>query len=185
MSLIPDQIAANHLSKLLDAANESGLPVWREITPEQAKKHVLSYVRLADVLKADHQTIHDSYTTKPNNKHWGPWYIGQLLLKQQEQAHKARMDADRMAAQSNPLAKQVAKSSDVRYDAEKQTADNIADRAFAGKLMSEHTGAQRRKVVQWAIKRIGKDPTSPAAPKNLKEFIAYRILAGVIREKKA
>jgi len=177
MILIPDQIAANHLSKLLDAANESGLPVWREITPEQAKKHVLSYVRLADVLKADHQTIHDSYTTKPNNKHWGPWYIGQLLLKQQEQAHKARMDADRMAAQRSTLAKQVAQGTDVRYDAEKQTADNIADRAFAGKWMSKHSKAQRRRIVKWAIARTGDT--------RMREFIAYRILAKVLREKTA
>jgi len=85
--------------------------------------------------------------------------------------------APKRSKQTHPLAKKIAKDSDVRYEPEKQQTENKADRAFAGKWMSKHSEAQRRRIVKWAIARTGDT--------SMREFIAYRILAKVIREKKA
>ena len=90
--------------------------------------------------------------------------------------------APKRSTVAHPLVKQIAKSCDVRGDPEKQTANNIADRVNGGKLMSKHNKAQRRKVQRWAIRQVGKDTASPKATKDLREFIAYRILAKWIRE---
>ena len=144
MSILPENTAAIHISKLLDAANESGLPVWREITADQARKFILSYVQLADVLQADYQTIHDSYMAKPNNKRWGPWYIGQILLDKQKQSYRERLELDRKACAKSPIKPKM------------MSTEQQQDQRRAGEMKAKASRAEQLEMVRWAQRQTGR-----------------------------
>jgi hypothetical protein len=76
----------------------------------------------------------------------------------------------------HPLTKGIIQKSDVRYEPERQTADNQADWKLASEIRSRHNESQQRKVLQWASKMSGN--------MQLRQFIAYRYLAKWIREHK-
>ena len=133
---------------------------WNREKLDERVEHVLA------VLKIDKDKwAHDNNKYVPAPEVW---------------IHKRRWDciiediAPKRSTQTHPLTRQIINKSNVRYEPERQKAENIADRAFAGKWMSKHNKRQRRCIVKWAIKRTGS--------KSMREFIAYRIMAKVIRE---
>lgn len=76
----------------------------------------------------------------------------------------------------HPLTQQIIQRCNVRYEPERQTAENQADRKLAGEISRRHSKVQERKVIQWASNLTGN--------MRLRPFIAYRFLAKWIREHK-
>lgn len=112
MSLLPEHTAATHVSRLLDAANEAGLPVfWRSITPEQAKRYLLSSLTLEEVLEMDHDTVDQSislWMSEDDGRTWGPWWMAKVIVAQKQADWEKVKDDERKMASENELAKTIA-----------------------------------------------------------------------------
>ncbi len=165
-----------HLNPLFkQSVRDKGSPFAKSISYKQAAI-LMQYLEMPEIMGATLDDIMESINVAVDaGVAWAPWHLTGVLQKQRLAAYKASRVKNRDTA-TNAFTRPIVKTSDVRYEPERQKADNKADRAFAGKLMSKHNKAQRRKVVKWAIKRTGS--------MKMREFIAYRILAKVIRERK-
>lgn len=145
MGILPEQQCADHVSKVLDAAQESGLPVWRSISPQNAREYILRYACMKECMEIDHEIVHDSYLlAKKLKKSWGPWYIGRILFARQEEFDKQRMAADKIASEHSQVKPQM-----VMTDSEK-------DYLWATTEMKKATMAEKLDTVQQVQRRTGR-----------------------------
>ncbi len=129
MGLLPEDTAAQHLSKQLDAAHESGVPrVWRSIEPWQVQKWILSKISLAEVMAIDHSVIHDSYwLSRKKGDKWWPWFMAEVVMDRKEAAWEKEKERERADAQKNILATVVAETLDIdaEYERERKWRDSL------------------------------------------------------------
>ena len=117
MSLLPEDQVAAHITKVLDAAFESALPVWRKIDASQAERFILQKVSTADALTVDHQIVQDSYwLARRNKKNWGPWYIAEILMDQAEARYAKQKAVEAKAASDSKMARGIAEARDIDAD---------------------------------------------------------------------
>ena len=162
MGLLPEDTAANHISKVLDAAAESGLPVWTTVTADQCKRFIFAKVPYESVKDIDHQLVHDSYLMALSlNKSWGPWYIGNLLFKRREAAYKK----DARKPVCNPIAQGIVDKCNATYG---------PDTARALEMMKADKPYIQVEKCREVQKRKGNTSLTP--------FKAYMILAQEERE---
>ena len=168
MTLLPEQQAADHLGPLLAAAREAGLPVWNSITPDQVRRF-LHTVSLADIKAADHATIDRSislWNAEKKGKRWGPWWIAETILEEQDRRYQQQKQQERDDAEENPMAKNLAwKMLPGHLDAE-----------FALKWRTKHNARQQQRIFAWASARRPGNMTIPKA---------YLLLAERVREVRA
>ncbi len=148
MTLLPEQQCANHLSKLLDAANEAGLCVPRSINAENCRKFILSEVQLDVALQIDSGTIDRSISewiyVRKQGQRWAPWHLGAVLAEERDAGIVARRIEQRKPKTDCPVKPEMI-----------QTQAQV-DQATAGKRKKAATSAERLEMVQWAQKQTGR-----------------------------
>lgn len=149
MSLLPEQQCADHISHLLDAANEAGLPVfWRSITPEQASRYFLNSLSLQDVLQMDHNTVDQSislWNSEPDGGTWGPWWMTKFVVNRKQADWENTKADERKAAADSPIKPKMVQT------------DEQKDQAAATEMMDKASMAEKLKMVQWAIRETGRE----------------------------
>jgi len=136
--LLPEASVAAHLTRVLEAASDSGLPrVWRAISPEQARKMVLSKISPADAMTIDHTVVHDSYwLSKRNGPKWWPSHMAEIIMDRNEARYNTEKQQEAQDAQRNQLAKSIASSRD----------SNAEHKAFC-KWRDDLTPAETRAII--------------------------------------
>ncbi|MCP4410898.1 MAG: hypothetical protein GY807_24795 [Gammaproteobacteria bacterium] len=160
MGILPEDTAAAHIGKLLNAAYEAGLPVPISIPPHNVKRFILSAVSLADVMECDHSTIDQSIRlwqdTRKAGQSFGPWHIANTILKKRDDAHKARHQTERKDASSNVLANAIAEN---RRRANAEQAEKDDYEAWVASLSVTEI---REMTNKWA-ERAGNPKRMPAS----------------------
>lgn len=149
MNLLPEQQCANHISKLLDAANEAGLCVPRSINAENCRKFILSEVQLADALQIDSGTIDRSIShwifVRKQGQRWAPWHLGAVLAEERDAGIVARRIEQRKPKTDCPVKPEMVQTQDEK------------DQQEASKRMKIATMPQQLAMVQWAIRQTGRE----------------------------
>ncbi len=151
MTLLPESKVAAHISKVLGAAHESGLPVWINVGEDNVRRFILDKVTPEDAMKVDHQIVHDSYTMALRlKKTWGPWHIGQILLKAKEASYILQKQQREIDARNNNMAQSIAASRDINR--ERKEAKSAYEKFKAGLTPSDV-----RAIMEKWKKKLGTD----------------------------
>ena len=148
MSLLVEQQCADHISKLLNAANEAGLCVPRSINAENCRKFILSEVQPADALQIDSGTIDRSISqwifVRKQGQRWAPWHLGAVLAEERDAVIEARRKEQRKPKTDCPVKPKM-----IQTDAQK-------DQATAKKRRDTASKVERLEMVQWAQQQTGR-----------------------------